>query len=116
MKIKGPTYIECDNKQTIRAFIKPRSQLTTKLRHVDIHRHWLRQEVLNNTVTIKYTPTTSILADELTKMLPPQRYKEFIRLIELEAIRLEEVQKIGFKTLNLENKKENDSKTQSEEE
>ncbi len=116
MKIGGPTYIECDNKQTIRAFTKPGSQLTTKLRHVDIHRHWLRQEVLNGTVTIKYTPTTSILADGLTKMLPPQRHKEFVKLIGLKAIRLEGVQEIGLKTLNLEDKGENDSETQSEEE
>lgn len=89
MKIGDSTYIECDNRQTIRAFTKPGAQLTTKLRHVDIHRHWLRQEVQKGTINIQYTPTTSILADGLTKMLPPQRHKEFIKLIGLEAIHLE---------------------------
>ncbi len=71
---------------------------------------------MNDTITIKYIFTISILADGLIKMLPPQRHKEFVRLIELEIIRLEGVQEIKLKTLNLEDKGENDSKTQSEEE
>ena len=81
-----PTYIECDNRQTIRAFTAPGASFSTKLRHVDIHRHWLRQEVQNGTVSIKWTPSTSILADELTKILPPQRHKKFVKLIDLEDV------------------------------
>ena len=37
--------IQCDNTQTIRLINEEISQLQTKLRHVDIHNHWLRQEV-----------------------------------------------------------------------
>ena len=74
------TEIECDNKQTIRAFTNI-SQFSTKLRHVDIHRHWLRQEVERKTVNIKWTPSTSIMADGLTKTLSPQRHKEFLKLL-----------------------------------
>lgn len=92
LKIEGVTHIECDNKQTIRAFTKTGTQITTKLRHVDIHRHWLRQEVQKGTINIRWTPTTSILADGLTKMLPPQRHAEFIKLIGLQAIHLEGVE------------------------
>lgn len=77
------TYIQCDNKQTIRAFTTDTPKFTTKLRHVDIHRHWLRQEVQPKRITIEWTPTNSILADGLTKSLPPQRHKEFVRLIGL---------------------------------
>jgi hypothetical protein len=36
--------IQCDNKQTIRLISEEISQLTTKLRHVDIYNYWLRQE------------------------------------------------------------------------
>jgi len=34
--------IECDNKQTIRLVTEEIAILQTKLRHVDIHNHWLR--------------------------------------------------------------------------
>ena len=37
--------IQCDNKQTIRLVNEEISRLHTKLRHVDIHNHWIRQEV-----------------------------------------------------------------------
>lgn len=77
------TYIQCDNMQTIRAFTADTPRFTTKLRHVDIHRHWLRQEVQSRRISIEWTSTTAILADGLTKALPPQRHKEFVRLIGL---------------------------------
>ena len=33
--------IECDNKQTLRLVTKDSMKLSTKLRHMDIHNHWL---------------------------------------------------------------------------
>ena len=36
--------IQCDNTQTIRLVNEEIARLQTKLRHVDIHNHWLRQE------------------------------------------------------------------------
>ena len=36
--------IKCDNMQTIRILCKDDPSIQTKLRHVDIHQHWLRQE------------------------------------------------------------------------
>lgn len=83
MDLGYTTGIECDNMQTIRAFNSAGSQFTTKLRHVEIHHHWLRQEVQKKTVHIKWVPTTKILADGLTKALLPQRHKEFIKLLGL---------------------------------
>jgi hypothetical protein len=47
--------IECDNKQTIRLVTEEFATLQTKLRHVDIHNHWLRQEVQNRTISVEYT-------------------------------------------------------------
>ena len=71
--------------QTIRILTNPTSAFTTKLRHVDVHRHWLGQEVRKENIKIKWTPTTHILADGFTKALPPQKHKEFLNLIGLEA-------------------------------
>lgn len=42
----GQASIEYDNARTIRVIRHPTSQFTTKLRHIDVHRHWLRQEVV----------------------------------------------------------------------
>lgn len=74
-------HIQCDNQQTIRALIEP--TFSTKLWHVDIHRHWLRQEALRGHIKIEWVPSAVILADGLTKALPPQRHREFLRLLGL---------------------------------
>jgi len=45
LELNEPLVIQCDNKQTIRLLVAESLKLQTKLRHVDIHAHWLRQEV-----------------------------------------------------------------------
>ena len=82
------TYIQCDNAQTIQAFTTDTPRFTTKLRHVDIHKHWLRQEVHSERISIEWVPTTETLADGLTKSLQPQRHKEFLRLLGLTRLEL----------------------------
>lgn len=77
------SHIECDNMNTIRTFTTETAQFTTKLRHVDVHRHWLRQEVQKGNIIVTWTPTLKIIADGLTKALPPQRHQEFINLLGL---------------------------------
>jgi len=61
-------------------------KLSTKLRHVDIHNHWLRQEHAERRVVFQWTPTRDMIADGLTKALPRQRHEEFIKLIRLDDI------------------------------
>ena len=43
--LDGPLVFKCDNSQTIRLLNAKFAKLFIKLRHVDVHRHWLRQEV-----------------------------------------------------------------------
>ena len=71
--------------QTIRALTTNR--LITKLRHVDIHKHWLRQEIAIGKINLD---TINILADGLTKALPPPRHKELLRLLGLEMEKIDE--------------------------
>lgn len=75
--------IQCDNMQTIRILTNPTAPYTTKLRHVDVHRHWLGQEVRRQHIKVQWTPTARIMADGFTKALPPQKHREFLRLIGL---------------------------------
>jgi len=84
--------ITCDNKQTICLLTKETPQLNTKLKHVDVHNHWLRQEIQNRNIKLNWICTTEMLADGLTKALPRQQHEAFVRQIGLVDIsnRLEE--------------------------
>lgn len=64
--------IKCDNAQTIDLLNMEDPQLRTKPRHVDIHHHWLRQEVQANRIAVDWLPTADMPSDGLTKMLPIQ--------------------------------------------
>jgi hypothetical protein len=75
--------IQCDNKQTIRLVTEKTSQLTTKLRHVDIHNHWLRDEVRKGTIKVMYVPTNEMIADGFTKPLPANKMPQFLHQIGL---------------------------------
>jgi hypothetical protein len=79
--------INCDNLQTIRLLKKETPRLETKLRHIDIHQHWLRQEVLANRTSVSWIPTNDMPADGLTKILPRQRHELFVRQLNLVDIK-----------------------------
>ena len=53
--------------------------LQTKLRYVDIHNHWLWQEVSMKRITVEYTPSQDMLADGLTKVLQNNAFEIFVR-------------------------------------
>jgi CxxC motif-containing protein (DUF1111 family) len=75
--------IYCDNKQTIRLVNEEIIRLQTRLRRVDIHNHWLRQEAQEGRIRVNYTPTRSMLADGLTKALSKEKFNEFCQQIGL---------------------------------
>src|SRR5204863_7758265 len=57
LRLTEPLVIECDNQQTLRLVTEESMKLSTKLRHVDIHNHWLRQENSERRVEFHSTPT-----------------------------------------------------------
>lgn len=78
--------IQCDNAQTVGLLTKETPQLSTKLRHVDIHHHWLRQAVQAGEIAIRWVPTKDMTADGLTKLLPTQNHGKFMRALGLTDI------------------------------
>jgi hypothetical protein len=58
-------------------------KLDSKLCHVDIHRHWLRQKIQNNKIALEWMPTAEMLADGLTKPLPAQKHAAFVQQLNL---------------------------------
>ena len=81
------TDIACDNQQTIRLLTKSSSALNTKLRHIDIHGHWLWQEIQAGNIQLHWISMAEMPIDSLTKGLPWQCHETFVRLIGLVDIR-----------------------------
>ena len=96
LRLDDPLTIYCDNKQTLRLVTEETAKLVTKLRHVDIHNHWLRQEVKNKRVATHWVPTKDMMADGLTKSLGHQKHMHFIAMIGLtnEMERIEREQRM----------------------
>jgi hypothetical protein len=77
--------IQCDNAQTIRIISNSFSQYIIKLRHVNLHRHWLVQEIKDEKIKIKWISSAEMMIDEFIKLLESQKHREFVRLIDLVA-------------------------------
>jgi uncharacterized protein YacL (UPF0231 family) len=75
--------IHCDNRQTIRLVTEEIARLQTKLRHVDIHNHWLRQEIKDGRIAVEHVPTKKMIANGLTKALSGSEYREFLQQVNL---------------------------------
>jgi hypothetical protein len=80
--------LHCDNQQTIRLMETSTPKLVTKLKHIDIHSHWLRQEVQERKLNIEWLATSEMPADGLTKALTRQKQQEFVRQLRLVDISL----------------------------
>ena len=75
--------ILCDNQQTVGLIQKERAQLTSKLKHVDIHNFWLRQIHKDGKVAVQWVPTTDMPSDGFTKPLSTEKHGHFVRQLSL---------------------------------
>ncbi|EED18410.1 conserved hypothetical protein [Talaromyces stipitatus ATCC 10500] len=75
-----------DKLTTVRLVNEEAFKLQTNLRHVDIHNHWLRQEVKERLVNMQYTPTKEMIANGLTKVLGRSEFEEFVEQVNLRDI------------------------------
>ncbi|CAD6505921.1 BgTH12-06853 [Blumeria graminis f. sp. triticale] len=76
----------CDNRQALRVVTSEVSKLDTKLRHVDIHQMWLRQEVQNGRIKVEWIGTDRMIADGFTKALSHSKHARFVEMIGLREI------------------------------
>jgi hypothetical protein len=76
-------HIRCDNRQILRVLKKEMLKLDTKLKHVDIHRHWLRQEIQTIRINVSWCSTAEMSADDFIKVLSRQKHKKFLRQLHL---------------------------------
>jgi hypothetical protein len=87
IQLAHPIVIDCDNQRTIALINSDAGAFDTKLRHADIHYHWVRQEAQAGRITIRWVPTAQMVADGLTKILPRQKHDNFVRLLRLADVR-----------------------------
>lgn len=79
----GSIQLQNDNQQTIRLLTNTDPGMSTKLKHVDIHHHWLRERIQREEISILWVPTAEMTADGMTKALPPQKHARFIEQLGL---------------------------------
>ena len=87
LKQSKPTVINEDNQSAIAVARNPQSH--SKMKHIDIRYHFIREKVLDDTVELQYCPTDDMLADILTKGLTPDKFsklRELAGVVDLSAI------------------------------
>jgi hypothetical protein len=81
LKLNEPLEIRCDNSQIIRLLTEESAKLKTKLRHVDVHNHWLRQKITEQNINLLWESLQRTLANGLTKPLSPTKFAKFVGLL-----------------------------------
>jgi hypothetical protein len=76
-------HIRCDNRQIFRVLKKELLKLDIKLKHVDIHKHWLRQKIQTNRISVNWCSTAEMLANAFIKMLSRQKHEKILRQLHL---------------------------------
>ncbi len=61
-------------------------KLVTKIRHVDIHQHWLHEQVKDRRIDVEWVKTIEIPANRLTKALSRQKHENFIWQLKISDI------------------------------
>ena len=75
--------IRCDNAQTVGIVNKEGFRVPTRLRHIDIQQHWLREAHTNGRIKVEWIPTEEMVADGLTKALVPEKHLLFVKKLRL---------------------------------
>lgn len=75
-----------DNIQSLRLLTKEDPIIQTRLRHVDIYQHWLRERVQSGEIKVAWVGTNDNVADGMTKALGKQKHNKFLNLLNLKEI------------------------------
>jgi hypothetical protein len=81
IQFSNPTTVNEDNQSTIAIALNPVHHQRTK--HIDVRVHFLREHVKNKDVDIVYCPTEDMIADILTKPLPPKQHAKLTGMLGL---------------------------------
>ena len=91
--------------------ISESEKVTRNARHIDIHYHHIWDLIEKKIIEISHISTDEITADDLTKMLLSNKFKEFIALIGVSRIEISNDEASNSETSNSES---NNSKAGSD--
>ena len=74
-----PTIIEQDNKSTIAIAKNPVHH--QRIKHIDVKLNHMRQYLEKNELKLQCCPTEDMVADILTKPLPPIQHQRFTKMM-----------------------------------
>ena len=76
-----PIPIYCDNKSTIS--ISKNSVMHSKMKHIPIKYHFLREQVAEKNIRVEYVGTKEQVADIFTKPLPWEGFEYLCQILRL---------------------------------
>ena len=74
--ISKPILLYCDNEPAI--FYTSNNKSSAAAKHIDIKFHVVKDRIQDLTIKVKHINTTHMLADPLTKGLPPNIFREHV--------------------------------------
>ena len=74
VKVEGPTPILCDNSSAINISKNPVQH--SKMKHIDIRYHFLKDEVQKGTMQLVFVPTKDQIVDIFIKPLPKDLFED----------------------------------------
>jgi Reverse transcriptase (RNA-dependent DNA polymerase)/gag-polypeptide of LTR copia-type/Integrase core domain/GAG-pre-integrase domain len=83
INIPSPTSIACDSQGAMALTKNPEYHSRTK--HIDIQHHYVREKVDDKSIEFKFTSTTDMMADALTKPIVKAQHEKLIKMIGLQS-------------------------------
>ena len=74
--IEKPLKLYCDNEPTV--FYAHNNKSSGAAKHIDIKFYIVKEQVQNEIICLEHIRTNKILADQLTKVLPPSVFREHL--------------------------------------
>ena len=79
--IERPLKLYCDNEPAV--FYVQNNKLSGAAKHIDIKFYVVKEQVQDRTICLEYISTKKMLADPLTKCLPPNVFIEHLAVMGL---------------------------------
>jgi hypothetical protein len=76
-------HIRCDNRSTLRVLESNTLKINIKLKHVNIHRHWLKQKVQFDRINVNWISIVEMFADDFIKISFRTKHENFLKQLHL---------------------------------